>query len=104
MLDRVQIEVYRDMPSSRPSALCLALQGGSVFADFDRDGDGLLYLVRISFDGYGCCTAPAEIGRLSELDSQAVLDPQVAEPILRAYFQRHRDVLWADALEEHGLL
>jgi hypothetical protein len=27
-----------------------------------------------------------------------------AEPILRAYFQANRDVLWSDALARHDLL
>ncbi len=108
----MDIEVFWDMPSSRPSYVCLGLQGHSVFADFDRGPDGLLFLVRISFDGYGCCTAPADIGRLSKGDSETLasmqrgryVPPEQVAPILRAYFQQHRDLLWADALEHHGLL
>jgi hypothetical protein len=108
----MQIELFLDMPASRPAYVCLGLQGHSVFVDFDLDSEGRLYLVRISFDGYGCCTAPAEIGRFSKTDSQTLVamragryvPPEQIEPILRAYFQQHRDLLWPDALERHGLL
>jgi len=80
-----------------------------VFADFDVDTDGRVFAVRVSFDGYGCCRL-AEVGRMSARDSEAllamvergVLDD--AAPILRAYFQANRDVIWSDALEEHGLV
>jgi hypothetical protein len=103
--------IYPPMLPSRPCRFCLCLQGGSAFADFDVDPDGRVYAVRVSFDGYGCCHAPADVGRMSERDSAAllalvnrgVLAADVA-PILRSYFQRNRDVLWSDALAEHEVL
>jgi hypothetical protein len=49
----MEIELWGVMPS-RPCRICFSLQGGAVFADFDVDADERLYLVRISFDGYGC--------------------------------------------------
>ena len=108
----MEIELYLHMPASRPAHICLGLQGHSVFADFDLDPDGRLFLVRISFDGYGCCIAPAGMPRLNLGDSATFLamrergafDADVAAPILSAYFSEHRDLLWPDALQEHDLL
>jgi hypothetical protein len=87
------------------------LQGGSVFADFDLDPDGRAFAVRVSYDGYGCCNAPADIGRMSVRDSEVLLAmveqgsiDASAEPVLRAYFRDNRDVLWRDALTHHALV
>jgi hypothetical protein len=107
----MHIELFEPMPT-RPARVCLSLELGSVFADFDVDpGSGCLYLVRISFDGYGCCQAPAAIGRMSHEDSRAliemadrrVVDPG-AEPILRKYLTDNERLLWSDALREYDLV
>lgn len=107
----MEIEIYPPMVPSRPCRFCLSLQGGSVFADFDVADDGCVFAVRVSFDGYGCCHAPADVGRMTARDSERVLsmaergvvDP-VAANILRAYFRQNRDAFWSDALVRHGLL
>lgn len=107
----MDIALYPPMPA-RPCRFCLSLQGGSVFADFDVDPDGSVFAVRVSFDGYGCCRAPINIGRMSARDSKALLamveegsiDAAVAAEALRAYLQHNRHALWSDALAHHGLL
>ena len=107
----MEVDLYPPMLPSRPCHFCLSLQGGSVFADFDVTADGRVFAVRVSFDGYGCCTAPADIGRMDTHDSAALLamvgrgsiDATGAD-VLRAYFRQNRDALWSDALEEHGLI
>lgn len=82
-----------------------------MFADFDLDGEGVVSLRRISFDGFGCCY-PAAAAVMSPEDSRAlreavaadtVSDPSVAEA-LRRFFGRTQNMLWREALEEHGLL
>jgi hypothetical protein len=104
----VIIELYPVM-QTRPCRFCLALQGHSVFADFDVD-DGRVFPVRVSFDGFGCCHVPADVARMSARDSEALLAMveagaiDGAEPILRAYFRQIRDAVWSDALERHDLL
>lgn len=106
----MQIAVYPPMPN-RPCRFCLSLQGDSVFADFDVDPDGRAYVVRVSFDGYGCCHAPADIGRMNARDSE-LLQTMVWQGVvhlgaaraLRAYFHENRGVLWIDALARHDLL
>jgi hypothetical protein len=107
----MDVELWEAMPS-RPCRICLSLQGGSVFADFDVDGEERLYLVRISFDGYGCCRTPADVGRMRKEDSSLLLgmaarravEPGAVEPILRGYFAENQERLWGDALREHGLI
>jgi hypothetical protein len=107
----VEIELYPPMLPTRPCRFCLSLQGGSVFADFDVDPDGRVFAVRVSFDGYGCCHAPAGVGRMNLHDSDALLAMvkqgsinAAAAVVLRAYFQQNRDVFWSDALTDHGLI
>jgi hypothetical protein len=99
------------MPT-RPCRFSLGLQDDSVFADFDVDRDGHVFLRRISFDGHGCCTAPDAIRRmpvdesrtlLESVDREAIGDPHV-EVILRTYFRENAGLLWEDALSENELL
>ncbi len=106
----MDIELWDAMPS-HPCSICFSLQGGAVFADFDVDRDQRLYLV-VSFDEYGCCRAPADVGRIHQQDSSLLLDmaegravePRAVEPILRRYFAENEARLWGDALREHGLV
>jgi hypothetical protein len=104
------VAIFPPMPT-RPCRFCLSLQGDSVFADFDVDPDGRVYAVRVSFDGYGSCHAPAGVGRLTAQDSRTLLDmvqrgsiDAEAATILRAYFQANRDAFWPDALADHDLI
>ncbi len=85
----------------RPCCFCLFLQDSSVFADFDVDKDTHVFLRRISFDGFGCCSAKT-ILRMPPADSRTLLDsvarravddPKV-ELILRTYFRENADRLW----------
>ena len=99
------------MPT-RPCSFCLCLQGGSAFADFDTDDIDIISLRRISFDGHGCCTVGESITRMSSGDSRLLLDAIArgelgsaqVEETLRRYFRENKDVIWSDALAEHGLL
>ena len=101
------------MPT-RPCVFCLALQDGSVFADFDVDSTGSAFLVRISFDGYGCCHIEegSGIGTISPDDTAEILaaiegrtlqSPGIVR-ILENYFDHNRSLLWQDALEDHQLI
>ena len=107
----MEVEIYPPMLPSRPCRFCLSLQGGSAFADFNVDADGRVFAVRVSFDGYGCCDAPANVGRMDAHDSDALLamvkqgsiDARASD-VLRAYFQENRHAFWSDALADHGLV
>ncbi|MEQ4617117.1 MAG: hypothetical protein ABN482_03620 [Corticimicrobacter sp.] len=109
------MKIQREVPMpSRPCQYCLCLQDGAVFADFNTSAEGGLYLVRISFDGYGCCYPdPAhDVSRMSLRQSRHLidgivrdaLDTPVVIAILSGYFDENRAVLWSDALERHGLV
>lgn len=104
----MDIERWTWETGTRPCRVALSLGLGSVFADFDVDADtGRAFLVRISFDGYGCCNAPADIGRMTDEESKALLetvDAAALEPILRRYFRANEALLWSDALREHDLV
>ncbi len=101
------------MPT-RPCSYCLALQDDSVFADFDVDESGCLYLIRISFDGYGCCSLDPKIaiGKIDNEKSAYLLtkiennDFQEAEAsqILHDYLRANKELLWEDALRDHKLI
>ena len=107
----MSISLYPPMPT-RPCRFCLCLQDGAVFADFDVDAQGRVFAVRVSFDGYGCCTTPESVGRMTAQDSQALLamvaagllDVDAADRVLSQYFEENRQVIWEDALRDHGLL
>jgi hypothetical protein len=97
------------MPT-RPCRFCIGLQDDSVFADFEVDEDGRAFLVRISFDGYGCCDG--EFRKMSSADSRTLIaavergsfeDPKIGT-VLRSYFQENAGMIWEDALTTHALL
>jgi hypothetical protein len=100
--------------STRPCKLCLSLQDGSVFADFDADDQGHLYLVRISFDGYGCCYPDwgdvavklqiEDSRKLAAHTAEGVLDDPKLAGILRSYFAACGEAIWFDALRDHELI
>src|SRR5262245_65111891 len=50
----MSLRISSPLPA-RPCRFSLGLQDDSVFADFDVDADGYVFLRRISFDGHGCC-------------------------------------------------
>ncbi len=97
---------------TRPCCFCLCLQGGSVFADFNIDSDGRVYLVRISFDGYGCFATDGKVARMPLDESHTLVNLVNIDDVNRAevreflyrYFDKNQDVIWRDALAEHELL
>ncbi len=106
----INVDTYPVMPT-RPCSFCLCLQGGCVFADFDIDSSGLVSLRRISFDGYGCCDATAA-SKMSPADSRVLLDAlargalqsEAIANVLTSFFRQRQNVIWSDALNDHGLV
>lgn len=103
------IESYPVMPS-RPCSFCLCLQGGSVFADFDTDHEGVVSILRISFDGFGCCHVQVQ-RRMDAADSHSLLEAVArnefggsVDGLLHKYFRQNSDVIWHDALVAHDLI
>ncbi len=108
----MEISKYIWTTSTRPCRFCLCLQDGSVFADFNIDSDGRVYLVRISFDGYGCCATEDKVARMPLDESQTLVklvdtddvNRDKIREILYRYFDQNQNVIWLDALVEHQLL
>lgn len=88
------------------------MQDDSVFADFDFDRDGNVVLLRISFDGYGCCQTEGIIPPMSAEASKRFVSLMEANDLesgdmaslLSNYFGDNSDLIWKDALEKHKLL
>jgi hypothetical protein len=88
------------------------MQDDSVFADFDVDDDGSVFLLRISFDGYGCCSTMGKARPMNQTDSKRFVSliernsvtSVEFNNIVSKYFRENSDVIWKDALIEHGLL
>lgn len=109
-----EIHPYTWKTGTRPCSFTLALDGGSVFADFDVSSDGLISLLRISFDGYGAWR-PVEGQRTTTIDlgdaavlqgarHEGSLNSEEVRTLLRRYFRANSDPIWSDALEQYGLL
>ena len=108
----IAISKHPPMTPSRPCRYCLSLQGGSVFADFDVDLNELVFLVRISFDGYGCCK-PEDAARTMNIEDSSNfigwlesnnLDHDGASAALTKYFDANSDIIWRDALLDLSLI
>ncbi|KAI9134500.1 hypothetical protein [Acaryochloris sp. CCMEE 5410] len=108
----MDIRKYTPMTPTRPCQYCLSLQQGSVFADFDIDDNGYVFLVRISFDGYGCCGIEDETRKMDAESSQKMIEwvesnnvsQDAMRAVLKKYFNENKDVIWEDALADYALL
>lgn len=107
----VKIRKVTDMPPTRPNLYCLGLQDDSVFADFDADADGCIFLVRISFDGYGCYGTGGNATRMTASTSKKFvrliesneLECAEFESILTDYFRMNKEVIGNEQLAEYDL-
>ena len=99
------------MPPSRPSRYCFGLQDDSVFADFDLDEEGRVFLLRISFDGWGCYgTANESVRMTPEMSKRFVtlvesnkVESEEFAMLLLNYFRMNKDVIRNEPLIQHGL-
>ncbi len=90
----MHVSFWEPMPS-RPCRVCLSLEEGSVFADFDvNPKSGCLYLARISFDGHGCCEAPADVTRMSVEESRLLIEMAEAGASTRVPSSRSSAGIW----------
>ncbi len=108
------VEPYTWRTGTRPCTFTLAIAESSVFADFDVDADGLITLLRISFDGYGAWrpmegqrTTTMDVGDaavLQQARQDGTLNSDEVRSLLRRYFQANSATIWRDALADYGLL
>ena len=81
-------------------------------ARFNISNDRLISLVRISFDGYGCCNLDDSAESLNVTDSQEflieiekeILHQETICFLVKKIVKMNKDLIWQDALEEYGLL
>lgn len=109
----MRVRMHATMPT-RPCKLSLALQDDTVFADFDVDEGGCLFLVGISFDGYGYCDLAWAINpvkmplgdsrKLFDFAEAGQLSNSSVSEILTSYFVACGEQVWQDALREHNLV
>lgn len=105
-------DFYRTvMPKTRLAGYYLSCLNSSVFIDFDCTSEQRITLVRISFDGYGCCglkkakTLNAEDSmEFTEEIEKEELDQVAIERLVKKIIWINRDQVWNDALEQYGLL
>jgi hypothetical protein len=79
---------------------CLRLHDGAVFADFKIKGTDTIRLVRISFDGFGCCETKM-IRAMAASDSKLLLaavktghvETQAIAMLLKRYFSQNDGVI-----------
>ncbi|MGM8227198.1 hypothetical protein ACSV5M_11480 [Cellvibrio sp. ARAG 10.3] len=94
------------MPT-RPCDYSLGLQEDSVFMDLSLDQQGCFCLVRISFDGYGCCNLSeieqekstmnsTESSLLKALLDSGDYDNQCIGEILSKFLYEFKDLVWED--------
>ncbi len=100
------------MPESRKANFCLGCLDGSVYIDFHQSSQNLISLVRISFDGYGCCNLEDTENYLTpELSKQFLeeiandeLNQEKLTTIVKEIIKINEDHIWKDALEEYELI
>jgi hypothetical protein len=88
------------------------MQDDSVFADFDVDDEGHIFLLRISFDGYGCYDTAEEATRMDPTDSRLFIhlieagnvESEDLAAVLFEYLKLNKDVIGNEPLVEHSLL
>ena len=99
------------MPDSRKADYCLGCLEGSVFLDFNLTSDKRIGLIRISFDGYGCCNLDNDANYLDDQSSKDFidevgkddLDQEKITKIILELVRLNKDNIWEDALEEYNL-
>lgn len=86
--------------------------GGSVFIDFNRIGNDQISLVRISFDGYGCCNLHKKAELLNKEESTMFieelnkehLNQEVITILVKKTIKLNEEQIWKDALQEYELM
>lgn len=98
------------MPPTRPAGYYLCYLDGCVFMDFNKNQTNQIQLVRISFDGYGCCNVQ-NATPMDSNDAKAftammkaqTLDQSLLLTIIKKTIAANKDLIWEDALAKYGL-
>ncbi|MBP8193493.1 MAG: hypothetical protein KAX69_07795 [Chitinophagales bacterium] len=99
------------MPDSRPADYYLGCLEGCVFLDFNNKEEKIA-LIRISFDGYGCCDLKENAIPLNDIDSEIfknilqenINDQNIITQIVKKAIFLNKGNIWTDALKEYHLI
>jgi hypothetical protein len=111
-IDRGIIFFKTTMPKTRKADYYLGCLDSSVFLDFNVSDENLVFLIRTSFDGYGCCDFKENSKPLSVEDSkifiQFINHDELFQNIIRSLVKKaieiNKENIWIDALNEYELL
>lgn len=101
-----------EMPSSRKADFYLGCLDGCVFLDFNLTNNKLISLLRISFDGYGCCNL-ADNGNTLDFEKSKCfieevtkdeIDQEKLTPLIKEIIKINKEHIWNDALDKYNLL
>ncbi len=100
------------MPDSRKADFYLGCLDGCVFLDFNYTTDKLIYLCRISFDGYGCCNIDNNAKCLDDQLSKEFIDEiekdnlnqEKIKKVVLELIRLNRENIWIDAIDEYKLI
>ena len=100
------------MPESRKADYYLCCLDSSVFIDFNSSPNNKISLIRISFDGFGCCNIDNKSKKLNLKDSQKFIEEIDKEELnqfaitelVKKAIRINKEYIWADALEKYGLI
>lgn len=90
------------MPSTRKADFYLGGLDSSVFIDFNRTKENCISLIRISFDGYGCCNLDDKGLILNQTDSEKFIEEMENENLNQETISRlvkeiirvNKDLIW----------
>ena len=100
------------MSESRKADFYLGCLDGSVFLDFNYTTTKLIYLRRISFDGFGCCNIDNNMQCLDDKSSKDFvheigkdnLNQERITKIILELIELNKNNIWTDALEKYNLI
>lgn len=98
------------MPPTRPADYYLCYLDGCVFIDFNKNQTQQIQLIRISFDGYGCCNLenaipmePDDAKAFKAMMKTQILDQSLLMTIVKKTIAANKVLIWKDALTRYGL-
>ncbi len=109
----VKFDFFRTtMPETREADYYLGCLNSSVFMDFKKTADNIIYLARISFDGFGCYELFGKVYALNEQDSKKFieeietenLNQEVITGFVKELISLNKEQIWTDALEKYNLI
>lgn len=100
------------MPKTRKADFYLGCLDGSVFIDFNRIENDQISLIRISFDGYGCCNLDKKAESLNKEESalfieelnKDILNQEAITVLVKKAIEINEERIWNNALQEYELI